>query len=145
MGEESFMATRPTAVARSADGRPFERDEYAAMLAEQADPSAPGEGDRVRLCYDDGGTVTGRWEFIGGGVDAFGLLADDGRVHTDVARGVRREVIERAERPRLALPSRDEALVVARLLEELAGVYEDEQLGLLARRMANRVYGRLDS
>ncbi len=44
MGEESSMATRPTAVARSADGRPFERDEYAAMLAEQADPSAPGEG-----------------------------------------------------------------------------------------------------
>ncbi len=139
------MATRPTPVARSADGRPFERDKYAAMLAEQADPSAPGEGDRVRLSYDDGDTVTGRWEFIGGGVNAFGLLADDGRVHTDVTSGVRREVIERAERPRLALLSRDEALVVARLLEELAGVYEDEQLGLLARRMANRVYGRLDS
>ena len=86
------------------------------MLAEQADPSAPGEGDRVRLSYDDGGTVTGRWEFIGGGVNAFGLLADDGRVHTDVTSGVRREVIERAERPRLALLSRDEALVVARLL-----------------------------
>ncbi len=139
------MATRPTAVARSADGRPFERDEYTAMLAEQADPSAPGEGDRVRLSYDDGGTVTGRWEFIGGGVGAFGLLADDGRLHADVTSGVRREVIERAERQRMALLSRDEALVVARLLEEPAGVYEDEQLGLLARQMANRVYGRLDS
>ncbi len=66
-------------------------------------------------------------------------------MHTDVTSGVRREVIERAERPRVALLSRDEALVVARLLEELAGVYEDEQLGLLARQLANRVYGRFDS
>ncbi len=49
-------------------------------------------------------------EFIGGGVNAFGLLADDGRVHTDVTSGVRREVVQRAERPRLALLSRDEAL-----------------------------------
>ncbi len=93
------MATHPTVTACDADSKPLERDEYAAMLAEQADPSAPGEGDRVRLTYDDGGTVTGRWEFIGGGVDAFGLLADDGRVHTNVTSGVRREVLERADRP----------------------------------------------
>ncbi len=105
---------------------------------------APGEGDRVRLTYDDdGSTVTGRWEFVGGGVDAFGLLADDGRVHTDVTSGVRREVLERVELPRLALLNRDEALVVARLLEELGGVYDGEQLGLLAQLMANRVYDRL--
>ncbi len=98
----------------------------------------------MRLSYDDGGTVTGRWEFIGGGVDAVGVLADDGRVHTDITSGVRREVVQRAERPRLALLSRDEALVVARLLEELAGVYAGEQLGLLARQLANRVCDRLD-
>jgi 8-oxo-dGTP pyrophosphatase MutT (NUDIX family) len=137
------MATHPTVIACGADGKPLERDEYAAMLAEQADPSAPGEGDRVRLTYDDGSTVTGRWEFVGGGVDAFGLLADDGRVHTDVTSGVRREVLERVELPRLALLNRDEALVVARLLEELGGVYDGEQLGLLAQLMANRVYDRL--
>ncbi len=73
----------------------------------------------MRLSYDDGGTVTGRWEFIGGGVDAVGVLADGGRVHTDVTSGVPREVIQRAERPKLALLSRDEALVVARLLEDM--------------------------
>jgi len=38
-------------------------------------------------------------KFIGGGVNAFEVLADDGRVHTDVTSGVRREVVQRAERP----------------------------------------------
>ncbi len=139
------MTTRLTAVARGADGKPLERDEYAARLAEQAHPSAPGEGDRVRLTYDDGATAIGRWEFIGGGVAAFGLLAEDGRVHTDVTSRVRREVLQRAEHSRLPLLNRDEALVVAHLLEELGGVYVDEQLGLLARSMANRVYDRVVS
>ena len=104
------MATQPTAVARSADGRPFTRG--------------------------DGGTVTGRWSSSAVVSNAFEVLADDGRVHTDVTSGVRREVVQRAERPRLALLSRDEALAThagrirEALLQGLRTVTVEQLLGL---------------
>lgn len=56
---------------------------------------------------------------------------------------VRREVLERVEHPRLPLLTEPEALAVAALLDELAGVYDSEQLGHLARDLAVRLYDRL--
>jgi len=47
-------------------------------------------------------------------------------------------VLQRAEQSRLPLLNRNEALVIAHLLEELGGVYVDKQQGLLARLTANR-------
>jgi hypothetical protein len=123
------------------DDRPLGRDAYAAALAEQADPTG-ADGDRVRLTYGDGSTVGGRWAFVGGDIEGFVLLADDGSVH-DGTGPVRRGVIERAERPLLALLSQVESLVAAGLLDELAGVYAGEELGRLARAMAVRLYDRL--
>lgn len=96
--------TRPTATVQDLDGRPLDRDTYAAVLAEQADPTGPAERDRVRLTYPD-----------------------DGRVHSHVTGQVRRQVLRRAERPRLALLTASEAHVIAALLGELAGVYPESR------------------
>jgi glutamate/tyrosine decarboxylase-like PLP-dependent enzyme len=72
------------------------------------------------------------------------LLADDGRVHSHVTGQVRRDIVRRAERPPLLeVLNEPEACVVAALLDELAGVYPDEQLGRLGRTMAVRLYDRL--
>jgi len=124
------------------DDRPLGRDADAAALAEQADPTGPVDGDRVRLTYGDGSTVEGRWAFVVGDIEGFGLQGDDGSVH-DGTGPVRREVIERAERPPLALLSQVESLVAAGLLDELAGVYAGKELGRLARAMAVRLCDRL--
>ena len=132
---------RPTAMIEDLDGQPVDRDAYAAMLTEQVDPTEPAEGDRVRLTYGDG--LEGRWTVVGGAVEAMALVAEDGTVHSHVTRQVQREVLTRAERPRLPLLNEQEALVVAALLHELAGVYDGEPLGRLARAMAVRIYDRL--
>ena len=134
---------RPTAMIEGLDGQPLDRDAYAAMLAEQVDPTGPAGGDQVRLTYGDGSTLEGRWTLVGGDVEAMALVAEDGTVHTHVTGQVRRDAIRRAERPRLALLNEQEALVVAALLDELAGVYDGEPLGRLARAMAVRIYDRL--
>lgn len=83
------------------------------MLAELADPTGPAERDRVRLAYSDGSTVEGEWRFVGGDVGASVLFTDDGRVHGHVTGQVQRQVLRRAERPRLALLTASEAHVVA--------------------------------
>ncbi len=134
---------RPTAMIEDLDGQPLDRDEYAAMLTEQIDPTEPAEGDQVRLTYGDGSTLEGRWTFIGGDVEALAVVTEDDKVHTHVTGQVRREVLTRAERPRLPLLNEQEALAVAALLDELAGVYDGEALGRLARAMAVRIYDRL--
>lgn len=135
--------SRPTATVTGLDGQPLDRDEYAAVLTEQADPTGPAEGDRVRLTYGDGSTVTGEWAYVGGDVEGMALLTDDGPVHHHVTGQVRRDVIRRAERPLLDVLNQQEALTVAALLDELAGVYPGEAMGQLARTMAVRLYDRL--
>jgi hypothetical protein len=134
---------RPTATVRGVDDAPLDRDAYAALLAEWADPDTPAEGDRVRLTYADGATVEGRWEYVGGDVEAFALILDDNTVHTQVTGHVDRDIVRRIPRPRLALLTEAEALVVAALLDELLGVYPGEPLGGLARDLAVRLYDRL--
>ncbi len=136
--------SRPTASVQDLNGEPLDREQYAATLAEQADPTAPAEGDRVRLTYSDGSVVVGEWTFVGGDVEGMALLTDDGHVHSHVTGQVRRDIIRRAERPPpLPLLNEAEASVVAALLDELAGVYSNEALGRLARTMAVRIYDRL--
>lgn len=136
--------SRLTATVTSLDAEPLDRDEYAAALSEQADPAGPAEGDRVQLTYGDGSTVTGEWSYMGGDVEGMVLLADDGRVHKHTTGQVRRDIIKRADRPPLLdVLNKPEALVVAALLDELAGVYNDEAMGRLARTMAVRLYDRL--
>lgn len=138
------ITMQPTATATGLDGRPLDREQYAALLSEQADPTGPAEGDRVRLTYRDGSTVEGKWAFVGGDVEGMALLTDDGHVHKHVTGQIRRDIVRRAARPPLlALLNEPEAHVVAALLDELAGVYPDEQLGRLARTMAVRLYDRL--
>ncbi len=133
---------RPTAMIQDRDGRPLDRDEYAAMLTEQVDPTEPTEGDRVRLTYGDGSTIEGTWTYIEVD-DSWAVLTDAGKTHTHVTGQVRRDVVRRAERPRLPLLNQREALVVAALLDELAGVYDGEPLGRLARATSVRIYDRL--
>lgn len=133
---------RPTATIQGLDGRPLDRDEYAASLAEQAHPTGPAEGDRVRLTCGDGSTLEGTWTYIEVD-DSWAVLTDAGRTHTHVTGQVRRDVVRRAERPRLPLLNQREALVVAALLDELAGVYDGEPLGRLARATSVRIYDRL--
>ena len=140
---EGLARERPTATARGTDGLPLDRDDYARALSEQADPTGPAEGDRVRLTYGDGSTVEGRWAFVGGDVEGPALLTDAGSVHAHVTGQVRRDVLERATRPRLPLLTHDEAVAAAALLDELAGVYPGEQLGSFARDLAVRLYDRL--
>ena len=134
---------RPTATIRDLDGRPWDRNAYAAHLSEQADPAAPAEGDRVRLTYGDGSTVEGIWCYVGGDVDGWAVQPDNGPVHTHVTGQVQRTVLQRADRPRLALLNEQEAQAIAALLDELAGVYPGEDLGRLARAMAVKLYDRL--
>jgi hypothetical protein len=134
---------RPTATVRGVDDAPLDRDAFAALLAEWADPDTPIEGDRVRLTCADGGTVEGRWEYVGGDVEDFALILDDNTVHTPVTGHVDRDIVRRIPRPRLPLLTEAEALVVAALLDELLGVYPGEPLGALAREMAVRLYDRL--
>jgi len=57
----------------------------------------------------------------------------------DEIRGLAGASSRDARRPLLSEP---EALAVAALLDELAGVYPDEDLGQLAREMAVRLYDR---
>lgn len=134
---------RPTAVIRDLDGRPWDRNAYAAHLDEQADPVGPAEGDRVQLTYDDGSTVQGTWCYVGGDVDGWAVQRDDGTVHTHVTGHVRRDVLQGAGRPWLPLLTEPEAQTVAALLDELSGVYPGEDLSRLARAMALKLYDRL--
>jgi hypothetical protein len=133
---------RPTATIRDLDDRPWDRNAYAA-LAEQADPTGPAEGDRVRLAYGDGSRVEGTWCYVGGDVDGWAVQRDDGSLHTHVTGQVERTVLQRADRPRLPLLNEQEAQTVAALLDELAGVYPGEDLSRLARAMAVKLYDRL--
>jgi hypothetical protein len=134
---------RPTAAARGMDDEPLDRDLYARLLTAQAAPDSPVEGDRIRLTYGDGSRVEGRWEYIGGDVEGHALRLDDGTLHTHVAGQGERILVHRVPRPRLALLTHGEALVAAQLLDELAGVYDGEPLGALARDLAVRLYDRL--
>jgi hypothetical protein len=137
-------APRPTATVRDVDGRPLDRDTYARALAEQANPSTPWEGDRVRITYGDGSTAEGRWECVGGDVEDYGLVLDDGTVHTRSGGQVARVILGRVDRPLLPLLMQGEAAAIAALLDELAGVYRGEPLGQVARQLATTLYGRLE-
>lgn len=117
------MTPRPTATIRDETGQSLDRDEYATMLAEQANRTRTGQGDRVRVTYGDGSTVEGRCAFTGGDVEGDELITDESTAHPHVTGQVRREVLERTERPRLALLTQGEALAMPALLDELAGVY----------------------
>jgi hypothetical protein len=100
---------RPTATVRGLDGRPLDRDTYARALAEQADPHTPREGDRVRITYGDGSTAEGRWEYLGDDVEDYGLVLDDGTLHTPRRRAVplRTAELERLVRARAGCRGRD--------------------------------------
>lgn len=143
MDTSTSRPSRPTATLVARDGGlPLDRDEYAAALAEQAEPTRAAEGDRVEVVALDGRTVEGRRVLADELEGRYAVVGDDGRT-IDVADPGRVEVLERTERHRLPVLTAAEAQTVAALLDELAGVYRGEPLGQLAHQMALRLYDRL--
>lgn len=141
---QELAQERPTAAARGTDGLPLDRDAYAATLTEQADPTAPEDGDHVRLTYSDGSTVEGVWQYVpAGNGETPVLVAASGHVHAYVGGQSRRDVLKRNRSPRLVLMGEPESLVVAALLHELAGVYPYERLGRLSQEMAVLIHDRI--
>ena len=73
------------------------------------------------------------------GVDGFPIDRDEYATHL-ADRAVRLPIAER-----LPLLARGEAEAVAALLDEYAGIYLEEPIGLLARELAVRIYDRLEA
>ncbi|TAK89374.1 MAG: hypothetical protein EPO06_11975 [Burkholderiaceae bacterium] len=132
-----WIDAKPTATIRGTDGQPLDRSEYADRLEAQA--YGPADGDRVRLTYGDGSTVQGTWTTTGDGPV---LHLDDETLH-HVNGASQRTILARSDVGRRVALSDGEGQAIASLLDELAGVYPDEPLGELARRLAVMMYDRM--